>query len=153
MINRVFFCGTLISCRGDYTLFVQAGAETSSNGWAGPRLFLEMSFQVGRCRCRECNCGVLWGFPPLSDSIDPLSTNFFLGVKDVSIVFTWFSGADFQTAVSFSPSGRVFLLRCTHYSDKLSLGGFYYKMMKWYFMKTIAYLFFGSNNNKPDRWV
>jgi len=26
----------------------------------------------------------------------------------------------------------------------MSLGGVYYKIMKWYYMNTIAYLFFGS---------
>jgi len=35
MVDGLFFCSTLIGCRGSHTSFVQAGAETSDSGAEG----------------------------------------------------------------------------------------------------------------------
>jgi len=63
MVDSLFFCSTLTSCRRGHTLFVQVGAETSDTGAEAVEpdpctLFLAGPFYEGKCSCRWWKYGV-----------------------------------------------------------------------------------------------
>jgi len=72
MVDGLFFCATLTGRRGGHSPFVQAGAETSDTGAVKPDPSSSWEGHSGGVctRCLELMCGVLWGCPPTSRSID-----------------------------------------------------------------------------------